>query len=294
MRARSEAVFRFAAPFRAALTRLGFALVLSVCGVLILMGRSDLAGVERARATVTDFFAPVFSLISRPATAISDLSSDIHTWLNLRAEHDRLAAQVKTLEQWQDVARHLEAENDSLRGLLNFVPEPQAHFNTGRVIADSGGAFVRNVLVNAGAEQGVAKGQAAMTGDGLVGRVSEVGEHSARVLLITDLNSHIPVLVEGSGERAVLAGDNTAVPHLLYLSQRARVSPGDRVVTSGNGGGFPAGLPVGTITRVGDHGVEVQPFVDWEHLDYIRLVDYGLNDLLPAPTSPPPPRGVRH
>jgi rod shape-determining protein MreC len=292
MKGRSEGVFRFAAPFRAALHRFAFIAVMGFCALLILVGRGDVAVVERARAFVTDLLSPVFSVLSRPASAISEASSDVHAYFQLREDHARLREEVRRLEGWQEVARRLDAENSSLRELLNFVPEPQARFNTGRVIADSGGAFVRNVLVSAGAEQGVAKGQVAMTGDGLVGRVSEVGAHSARVLLITDLNSHVPVVIEGGREHAVLAGDNTGMPRLIYVAQKAQIAVGDRVVTSGNGGVFPAGLPVGTIAAIGEHGIQVQPYADWGHLDYVRIIDYGLNDLLPAPTSPQPPRGV--
>lgn len=293
MKGRSESVFRFAAPFRAALHRFAFLAVMALCGMLILVSRGDFAAVERARAIVTDTLSPVFAVLSRPAAAISDAAAEVRAYFHLREDHARLEEEVRRLEAWQEVARRLDAENSSLRSLLNFVPEPQARFNTGRVIADSGGAFVRNVLVSVGSDQGVAKGQVAMTGDGLVGRVSDVADHTARVLLITDLNSHVPVVIEGSHERAVLAGDNTAFPRLIYLAQNAQIAVGDRVLTSGNGGGFPAGLPVGTVSAIGEHGAQVQPFADWSHLDYVRIVDYGMNDLLPAPTSPQPPRGVR-
>jgi len=100
------------------------------------------------------------------------------------------------------------------------------------------------------------------------------------------------VLIEASRERAVLAGDNTARPRLIYLSPDARVSPGDRVVTSGHGGALPAGLPVGVIAEVGERGVLVQPYVDWSRLDFVRLLDYGLTGILPSvPVTPPAKAG---
>ena len=93
-----------------------------------------------------------------------------------------------------------------------------------------------------------------MTGDGLVGRVAELGDHAARILLLTDLNSRVPVVIEETRERAILSGDNTERPALAYLPPDARVSSGQRVVTSGSGGVLPAGLPIGTVT-VGRDGV---------------------------------------
>jgi rod shape-determining protein MreC len=129
-----------------------------------------------------------------------------------------------------------------------------------------------------------------MTGEGLVGRVTEVGERSARVLLITDINSYVPVVLESSRDRAALAGDNSERPRLLFLPNNAKPQVGERVTTSGHGGVFPAGLPVGVIVSTGDGGVRVQPFVDLDRLENVRLVEYGLGGTLPVSAPPPSPR----
>ena len=128
-----------------------------------------------------------------------------------------------------------------------------------------------------------------MTGDGLVGRVAELGDHAARILLLTDLNSRVPVVIEETRERAILSGDNTERPALAYLPPDARVSSGQRVVTSGSGGVLPAGLPIGTVT-VGRDGVpRVQPLVAWNKLEFVRVVDFGLEgDEIPDPVRPAP------
>ncbi len=293
MKARSEAVFRFAAPLRAAMARFAFLALVAGSFALMLLGKAEIVVVERVRTTLLDVLAPVFGVLSQPAEAVSGTIGEVGHVAHVYQENRQLRAQVARLEQWQEAARRLDAENQALRGLLNFPADPQIRHVTGRVVGDSGGAFVRSILVATGAEQGVAKGQAAMTGEGLVGRVSEVGEHSARILLITDLNSRIPVLLEASRERAVLAGDNTGRPRLLYLSPDARLSPGDRVVTSGHGGALPAGLPVGVVAEVGERGVLVQPFVDWSRLDFVRLLDYGLTGILPSVPVPPPAKAGR-
>ena len=293
MKARTEAVFRFAAPLRAAMARVAFLTLVAAAFALMLLGKAEVVVVERVRMAMLDVLAPVFGVISQPAEAVSGAVGEVDRVVHVYQENQVLRTQVSRLEQWQEAARRLDAENQALRGLLNFPADPGTRQVTGRVIGDSGGAFVRSILVAVGAEQGVAKGQAAMTGEGLVGRVSEVGERSARILLITDLNSRIPVLIETSRERAVLAGDNTARPHLLYLSPDARLSPGDRVVTSGHGGALPAGLPVGVIADVGERGVQVQPYVDWSRLEFVRLLDYGLTGILPSLPAAPPVKAGR-
>ena len=178
------------------------------------------------------------------------------------------------------VARELQAENASLRGLLNFQTGPKVSFVTASVVADASSSFVRSLIVLGGTKAGVAKGQAAMTGAGLAGRVLEVGERSARILLITDINARVPVVAERSRDQAVLAGRNSDLPELLYLSRDNDVKVGDRIVTSGQGGVFPAGLPVGEVTSVTGGHIQVQPFVDFSRLENIRLIDYSLPGIL--------------
>jgi rod shape-determining protein MreC len=202
-----------------------------------------------------------------------------------------LRAQIERLNAWHGVARRLEADNRTLRELLNFTPEERATFISARVIADGGGPFVRSVIVNAGARDGLRKGQAVVTGAGLVGRVSETGGRSARVLLLTDLNSRIPVVAEQSRTRAILAGDNSARPRLVFLPENAKLVPGERIVTSGHGGALPAGLLVGIVTSAGEGTVRVEPIVDWDRLEYVRVIDFESVTLKPAPSGAKRRRG---
>jgi rod shape-determining protein MreC len=143
--------------------------------------------------------------------------------------------------------------------------------------------FVHSVLVNAGSQDGVARGQAVVTGVGLAGRIATAGTRSARALLITDLNSRIPVTVESSRERAILAGDNSPQPRLAFLPQNAAVAVGDRIVTSGHGGVFPPGVPVGIVSSIADGVVRVAPYVALDRLEHVRIVNYsGIEGVLPT------------
>jgi len=269
-----------AQPVRSFWSRFAFALLLAGAFALMLLGKADILLVERFRTGVADVLAPVLEVLSRPAASVSDTVAAVRRLRDLRAENERLRIDNGRLERWQHVARRLEAENKALRALTNFVPEPNVAFITARVIADAGGAFVRSAMINAGAHQGVRRGLAAVTGDGLVGGVVEVGERHARILLITDLNSQIPVAVERTRDPAVLAGDNTRLPRLVYLPQNAQVLPGDRIVTSGHGGVFPPGLPIGVVTSIDEGAIKVMPYVDWNRLEYVRLLDYGLDGVV--------------
>jgi rod shape-determining protein MreC len=165
--------------------------------------------------------------------------------------------------------------------------DPPLGFVTGRVVANSGGSFVHSVLVLAGSGDGAAKGHVAVAAEGLVGRVTEIGERAARVLLLTDMNSNVPVVLERGRERAIAAGDNSRRLRLLFLAPAAQPQIGDRIVTSGHGGVFPPGIPVGAVVGFRDGVALVQPFVEAARLEYVRLVDYGLGGILPQPAPPP-------
>lgn len=280
MRGGSGSIARLLLPGRTLIQRFAYLFLLLGAVGLMLVGKADVVLVERARTAVVDATAPILDFFSRPAAKVAAGIEDLRQLWDLRQEAARLRQDNERLLRWQQVARQLEAENAQLRDLLNVVPEPGVRFITARIIADIGGAFVRNLLVNAGARDGVRKGQVAMTAQGMVGRVAEVGERQARVLLVTDLNSRIPVMIESSRERAMLSGDNAERPRLQYLGTNARVEVGDRIVTSGHGGAFPPGLPIGVVTSASDWEVRVQPFADLNRLEYLRLADFQLGGIL--------------
>ena len=155
------------------------------------------------------------------------------------------------------------------------------------MVGDPGGAFVRTVVVTAGARDGVRRGQAVMSGQGLVGRVVQVGEWSSRVLLITDLNARIPVVLESTRQRAMLSGDNSDHPTLSYLPANTELTPGERVFTSGHGGLFPPGLPVGMVAVDAHTHPRVVPMADLSRIEHVQIVDFGDTDSLAAEATQP-------
>ncbi len=273
-------VIRVATPMRSVAQRIAFLLLLGAAIGLLMLGRTDPRIFEQARMALIDSTAPVLNVLSRPMATVSELVQEIRESASLRETNAVLKAENARLLQWQHAARTLLAENDRLRTLLNFAGDDAARSVTGRVIGDSSGPFLRSLLVNAGMRDGVRRGHAAVSGAGLLGRVASTGEKSARVLLISDLNSRIPVLVEHSRARAVLAGDNSRRPRLTFVSANADVMVGSRIVTSGHGGMFPSGLPIGMVAEIGDAGIRIETFATSDRLEFVRLVDYGLNGVI--------------
>jgi len=271
-----------ASQVRQVLQRFALALLVIVAFGAMLIGKADTVLVENARVLALDLASPALEAIARPVAAANRAIADLKEFASLRVENARLLA-------WQTAARRLENENDRLRELSQFREGPEASFITARIVGDSVSAYVRGALLNVGRKVGVTSGQAVVTGEGLAGRVAEVGDNSARVLFVTDVNSRLPVLVERTRERAILAGDNSSVMRLILMQTVQGVQRGDRIVTSGHGGSFPVGIPVGEVVQTGDGAsVRVRPYADFSRLEFVRVVDYGVTGLV-GPASPAAP-----
>jgi rod shape-determining protein MreC len=263
--------------------RFAFLALVLASFALMLLGKADTIVVERLRVLLDDGVSPVLQVLSRPASAVASVVNAVHDLAALRAENVRLAEENARLMHWQTVARELDNENKALRSQLNYVPDPDSAFISARVIGDTGGAFGHSMLLNAGSREGVRKGQAVIAGENLAGRITEVGDRTARLLLLTDINSHIPVVIEGTRAKAILSGDNSDRPRLEYLAPNNNPAVGNRIVTSGHGGVFPPGMPVGVIASIQPDGiVRVEPFVHRYQLEYVAVVDYGLPGVLPS------------
>lgn len=276
----ASSIVRYAIPLKVWLQRFTVVTFVVLAFGMMLLGKADTRFMERLRVSVIDLLSPIVDAVSEPAQSVGAFMDSLTELAVLRDENARLREENTRLLEWERAARTLQAQNQALRALTNFVDVPAARQLSTRVVSDSSGVYVRSMLLSSGVLDGVAKGQAVMTGAGLVGRVIEVGQRAARVLLITDLNSRIPVRLERTRVRAILLGDNTDFPLLQYLPSTDVVAPGDRVVTSGDAGVFPPGLAVGEIVAVADGIVRVQPFVDWDRVEFVRVLEFALPSVL--------------
>ena len=287
-------MLRLSVPLRLALARLTLPLMVATAFGVMLLGKADTVVVERARMAVADVLAPVHAVVSEPMAAIRAGIAEAVGLVALHSENARLREENERLRRWQAAALALEQENATLRRMTGFVADPVPAFRTARVVADAGGIYARAVLLRTGPDLQPVRGQVAMDERGLAGRVTEVGSRSARILLVTDLNSRIPVVLEGSGARAVMAGTNGARPRLQHWPEGTRPAEGQRVVTLGDAATVPGGLPVGVVRWTESGAAEVELFARLDRLDVLRLFELGLSGILPPEAvARPQPRGRR-
>jgi rod shape-determining protein MreC len=272
-------VRRPASPQETALTRtvhrilLGVVVLVSV--LLLILWRSDNPRLERLRMSLADVLTPSMSKINQPIEFVSEMSQNYSNFFDIYNQNRALRREIQRLRAWRQTARQLEEENAQLRALNNVRLAPHSTFVTGDVIADSGGPFLQSALVNVGSRDGVIDGSAAVDGNGLVGRVVGIGQHTTRLLLLTDFSSRVPVLVQPSGLRAILAGDGTSAPLMEFLESPDEVNPGDPVRTSGDGGVYPPDLAVGRLVALPGGVWRVALSADYARLEFVRLLRYA-------------------
>lgn len=270
-------------------------LVLVLLG-LFLLWRIDSPRVERFRAALIDRVVPSFDWALLPVTKAAAMIEDFNSYTRIYEQNQELRRELQQMKAWKEAALQLEQKNARLLDLNQVRLDPKLTHVTGVVLADSGSPFRQSVLLNVGARDGIRDGWATMDGIGLVGRVSGVGQRTSRVILLTDSNSRIPVTVQPSGQKAILTGDNSPLPPLEFLEAEDQVRPGDRVVTSGDGGVLPAGLLVGQVALGTDRRLRVVLSADYARLEFLRVLrshelepitDPGAL-LAPGPVQPEP------
>ncbi len=247
-------------------------LVVLVLLAVFLLWRIDSPRVERFRAALVDRVVPNFEWALVPVTAAAGMIEDFRSYQRIYQQNQELRRDLQKLKSWKEAAVQLEQQNAKLLALNSVRLDPKLTSVSGVVLADSGSPFRQSVLLNIGRRDGIMDGWATMDGIGLVGRISGVGKNTARVILLTDANSRIPVTIQPSGQRALLVGDNSSRPPVEFLEKPEQVRPGDRVITSGDGGVFPAGLLVGQVAKDTDRRLRVQLTADYERLDFLRVL----------------------
>ncbi len=283
----------FSRPLRRVLVGL---LVLTLLGVFLLW-RIDSPRVERFRSALIDRVVPDLSWAMAPVTKATEMMENFQSYARLYEQNQQLREELQQMKAWKEAALQLEQKNARLLDLNNVRLDPMLTHVTGVVLADSGSPFRQSVLLNVGTRDGIHDGWATMDGIGLVGRISGVGERTSRVILLTDSSSRIPVVVQPSGQKALLSGDNSMLPPLDFVEHPDQVQPGDRVVTTGDGEVFPAGLLVGQVALGADKRLRVILAADYQRLEFLRVLrsyeSAPITDpgalLVPEPPQPLPP-----
>lgn len=241
----------------------------------MMLSKADTVVLNKTTGTVSAILSPIIKIMQFPGHIIYTGYEKALDIANVYEQNKELKKENAELLMIKNKLRTLQAENKILGTMLNYENLPEEKYVTAKVVAEEGDGFSHSLIVYIANNHNVMKNQVVLGNDSVVGRVESVSGKYARVILITDISSKIPVIVERSREKAILSGDNTLVPKLLYTDIDADIKKGDRIVTSGVAGVFPVGLPIGIVSAT-EKDIQVRPISDIERLEFVKIVDYGI------------------
>jgi rod shape-determining protein MreC len=287
--------------------QLPLVIVIALAIVLVLLGKAQSGLFDKARAHVTDWMAPALEKVRAPVQGFDRWIGSIGEIFSVYEQNLKLKEENARLRQWRNVAIVLQGRVGRYQTLLHAVPDPKLNAVLARVIGRASRPFLQTMILDAGKTNHAAPGQAVVDARGMIGRVYLTGERTSWVILLTDINSRIPVTIApssrgGGNVQAIMTGDNTAMPTLDMVSRLVTLHAGDQVVSSGDGGLLPAGLPVGTVVPDNNGGYRVALLADASSSQDVEILNFSKppealppTAQLPAeaaglkPMAPPPP-----
>ena len=233
--------------------QLPLVIVVALAVVLVLLGKAQAGLFDRARMRITDWMQPMLETVHAPVQLFNRWISSAGEIFTVYQENLALKDENARLRQWRNVAVVMQGRVQHYQSLLHAVPDPDVNSVLARVIGRATRPFLETMILDAGTDSNVKPGEAVVDARGMIGRIYLAGGRTSWVILLTDLNSRIPVTVAASAPgkqpniQAIMTGDNTVMPALDTLSSTALLQAGDQVVSSGDGGLLPPGLPIGTV-----------------------------------------------
>ena len=279
-----------AIPLRTAIAQASVGVLILSAIVLIFIARSHADTFTAVRMSLARAAQPMLTAAEQPVQMVQDWFDNLQTVAVMQMENKALREEVANLRQWHDESVRLDAENRSLRALLMMKQPHEIISAAGTVLADNGTSFGHSVIATVPEDFKLRRGLVAMTGEGMVGRTVDVapGTGMARVLLLDDPASRIPVMLENSKTRAILAGQGNGRLLLEHLPSGTTPQVGDHIITAGDDGVLPSGLPLAQVTRLDGDQVWALPLAQLDRLQWLRVVDFGTINTLNKPNFQAP------
>ncbi len=223
------------------------------------------------QAAILDHTRFVTYIITSPVRMIVGVKNWANSYLRVRHKNEKLETKLKQMEGWALKAHALDLENQQLRQLLKIAPDPKLNYITVPVLGIVEAPYTKTIVLGAGFNKGIKLRQPVVIGQHIVGRIVEVSEQTARVLLIQDVNSHVPVILERSKIHGIASGDSDSYLIIRFFEMEAKAEVGELVFTSGIGGIYPKGYLIGQVTYQKGEIVGIKSLVQLNDLEYVHV-----------------------
>ena len=246
-------------------------IILSV--ILIFVETIDTKPLNYFRSFVKDTIYRGSQFVAVPFNSFDSISENISSHISLYENYTKLKIENEKLKNNISESDFLELENTQLRKLIEEQVTSPSNLVSARVMLDKQSPYLNSLIINVGSNKNIKNGMAVLDGKNFIGRIVDVNFFSSRVLLITDLNSKIPIITEPSAYHAILSGHGENPLSLEYLPENHKVLDGHKVYTSGKEGIFSPGIPIGEV-KVEKDVINVSSFSDLSQITFIN-VDLG-------------------
>ncbi len=277
---RRRVLFIQLSQFRVFVRKLAVTIIFFAALLLLVLSKADSAHVNKAEDFVSRMLYPVIRVLQIPADGIYFCYDSIRDIVKVYHDNKALKQELFQFNRLKKKHQALKIENDVLSQMLHYTPPPEASYVTAKVIAGQGDSFAHSIVAYVPETVHIKKGSVVMNQETVIGRVESIHGEYVRILLVSDINSKIPVFNKRTRGRGILSGNNSSKLSLLFMGSDADVVVGDRIVTSGIGGIFPSDLEIGYVSQISQGEIEVQPIIPIESIEYVEIVDYGLTDTL--------------
>ncbi|MDC1093118.1 rod shape-determining protein MreC [Pelagibacteraceae bacterium] len=266
----------FSIAFRSALLQRGGAQKFSILSLVILaififfLDVYNFTAVKTVRSVINDVIFRISYIVSSPSRFIPDAGKGITGHFNLKEENEKLKKIIENSKLLDLNLEYLTNENKNLRKVLDAenITNDKKHVVLAKVLIDRNSPFLKSMIINKGTKSGIKKGMPVTENSYLVGRVVETNFLSSRILLLTDLNSRIPVTFGSDSSQAILTGSGTKNPKLEYLPEGYILKDEVNIYASGKDRIFTPGTPIGKTTG----SREVKLFVDPNQLSFVTVI----------------------
>ena len=245
--------------------------------IFLILGSLNFKAINYVKITIKEIVYRSSFIISGPENFIKDSYFTIQNHKNLYKENEKNKSELAELKSKDLLNKFIILENQRLKYIIDdYVSESDAV--VAKVLSDKGSPFLKSIIINKGSKQGLYLGMIAMDGEYLVGKVVEVNYLSSRVLLLSDLNSKIPVTLEPDGLLSILSGTGEDHGVIQYTKKYKEIQSQSIIYTSGTSGLFKAGIPIGRINSkfLGDKK-KVEFFSDFSQLRFVKIFSFIKN-----------------
>ena len=260
---------------RGARQRYSLFFLISISTIILTLDQFSFKAMSVTRALLNDAVYRVSSLASSPIKFTGFLKDESIAFINVYKENKILKEELIRFKNLEFNTEYLKTENNSLKNTLGLLDsnfdEYLSETYLSKAILDKDSPYLKSIILNKGSKSGFEKGMPVLKDDYLIGRIVEVNYFSSRVLLVNDLNSKIPVIIQPTGAQAILEGKGDDFPHLNYLPEGFVSEEESTIFTSGKDGFFLPGIPIGKIKNI-DGDVVVKLFADTNQLTIVKTI----------------------